>query len=113
MLLNDALKTMRNAIAALNIPGVSIRHYWRSGLKEPFLVWAESGDNDNQWSDNHMIYRNIGGTLDYFTKTEFDPAVDEIESMFYEVGCSWSLSDVLYEEDTNLIHYSWVWSMGV
>lgn len=112
MSLNDALKTMRDAIAALNLDGVTIRHYWRAALKPPFLIWSETGDNDSQWGDNHLVYRNIAGTLDYFTKTEFDTAVDDIEAMFDALGCSWSLSDVLYEEDTNLIHYSWVWNMG-
>lgn len=112
MSLNDALKTFRNALAASNIDGVTIRHYWRSGLKAPFLVWAETGDNDNRWGDNRLAYRNVGGVLDYYTKTEFDPNVDEIESVFDSLDCSWYLSDVLYEEDTNLIHYSWVWNMG-
>ena len=111
MSLNEVLECFCGAIAALDMPGVTIRHYWRSGLKAPFFVWAETGDGGDRWADNRRKYRNVGGTADYFTSKEFDPNVDKIESVFDDFGCSWSLDTVNFEEDTNLIHYSWIWSV--
>lgn len=112
MSLNSVLRRFRTSVAALDMPGVTIRHYWRSGLKAPFFIWAETGDGGDRWTDNRRKYRNVGGTADYFTSTELDPNVDTIESMFDELGCSWALETVDFEEDTNMIHYSWIWSVA-
>lgn len=112
MSLNDVLRRFRTAVATLELPGVQIRHYWRSGLKAPFFVWAETGDGGDRWTDNRRKYRNVGGTADYFTSKEFDANVDTIEAMFDDLGFSWSLDTVDFEEDTNLIHYSWIWSVS-
>lgn len=112
MSLNSVLRRFCDAVAGLGLSGTTIRHYWRANLTPPFLIWAETGDGDARWLDNKLGHRNVGGVLDYFTKMEFDPNVDKIETMFSDFGCSWYLDTVDYEEETNMIHYSWIWSVG-
>ena len=82
-------------------------HYWRPGLSAPFCVWSEdSGRSLN--SDNGSRDFAHEGTVDYFTKEEFDPAIDLIQSALGEV-CTFYLNSVQYEEETGLIHHEWAW----
>lgn len=96
---------------ALNsIEGLKVYHYWRPRLEAPFCVWAEEGEGDSIWTNNHKQEQVITGTIDYFTLTEYDPMVDAIQEQLNQIETlGWNLSAVLYETDTNLIHYSWDW----
>lgn len=85
-------------------------HYWRPKLPAPFLVWAEDGDNA-AWADDRMMEQAITGTTDYFTRDEFDPAIDRIQDANQSLGIAWRLNSVQYEDDTELIHYEWSWEV--
>lgn len=99
---------------ALNsIQGLKVYHYWRPRLEVPFCVWAEEGEGDSLHTGNHKTEQVITGTIDYFTKTEYDEMVDAIQDAINEVEVlGWNLSSVDYEEETNLIHYSWDWEIS-
>ena len=88
-------------------------HYNRPAReKAPFLVWAEDGEGDTELdADNRKREQTIHGFVDYYTLEEYDPAVDDIQEFLFESGCCWHLNSVLKEEDTNLIHYAWEFSM--
>ena len=47
------------------------------------------------------------GTIDLYTKTEFDPLVDQIHEAMAENKIPASISSVQYEDETQLIHYTW------
>ena len=57
------------------------------------------------------IRQNIVGTVDLFTKTEFDPLADDVQNVLDELGVTWSLESVQYEDETNLIHMEWSWGV--
>lgn len=79
-------------------------------MPAPFLVWAEDGDN-TAWADDRMMEQAITGTTDYFTRDEFDPAIDRIQDANQSLGIAWRLNSVQYEDDTELIHYEWSWEV--
>lgn len=85
-------------------------HYWRPNINAPFLVWAEDQDVGFEANNVHEE-QAIQGTVDYFTKQEFDPAIDAIQKALDDLGASWYLNSVQYEDETNLIHYEWVWGV--
>lgn len=99
---------------ALNsIQGLKVYHYWRPRLEAPFCVWAEEGEGDSLHTGNRKTEQVITGTIDYFTKTEYDEMVDAIQDALDQVEClGWELNSVLYEEENNLIHYSWDWEVA-
>lgn len=76
----------------------------------PYLVWAEDERVDLIAGNSHSE-KAVQGTIDYFTKTEFDSNVDTIESKLESLGISWFLNSVQYEEETGLIHYEWVFTI--
>lgn len=86
-------------------------HYWRPVKDVPCIIWAESGEDGSFNSDNRKSCQRIIGTVDLFTKTEFDSLVDSVQETLENIGLTWALESVQYEEDTNLIHYEWTWGV--
>lgn len=109
MSLQSKLRQIGEAFATVN---ANCFHYWRPVTTVPCLIWAETGEENSFNTDNHKTEQNIAGTVDLFTKTEFDPLVDDVQSVLDGLGVAWSLSSVLYEDETKMIHYTWEWSVA-
>lgn len=109
MMLN--LKRLRDALTSIN--GLKVYHYWRPRLEAPFLVWQEDGEDNALHTSNHKAEQSIGGTIDYYTKDEYDVMVETIQATLNTIeNLGWSLSSVQFEEETNLIHYEWTFSIA-
>ena len=101
-------KLMKIRDALVSIEGLRVYHYWRTKLEAPYCIWQEDSEGMSLWSSNHQQEQIISGTIDYFTKEEYDYKVEEIQEALNELeNCGWNLLNVDYEEDTNLIHYTW------
>ncbi len=88
----------------------NVWHYFRPKQTPPYALWQEDGANIHH-ANNGAAEFAVTGTTDYFSKTEFDPAVDDIQAMFEKNGFAWTLNSVQYEEDTGLIHFEWAWEV--
>lgn len=108
MMLQDKLMQIGLAFAAVTD---RCYHYYRTTKTPPFIVWAESGEDTSFNADNHKTEQRIVGTVDLFTKTEYDPLADDVQATLNDLGLTWYLSSVQYEEETNLIHYEWTWGV--
>lgn len=86
-------------------------HYYAHKKPEKYIVWAEDGEAGSSNSNDQKTDQVIQGTIDYFTKTEFDPIFELIQDKLNTIEISWRLNSVQYEEDTGYIHYEWVWEM--
>ena len=86
-------------------------HYHAHKKPDKYIVWAEDGQGDSVFADEKMEDRALQGTIDYFTKTEFDPNVELIQIKLTEAEISWRLNSVQHEEDTGYIHYEWIWEL--
>lgn len=113
MTLQQKLERIGSALAAA-LPNVY--HYWRPQMQAPFCVWAEEAEAGALNANNRKQEQVITGVVDYFTLTEYDPALDTIQDTLAalqgELAFGWALSSVMYEEDTNLIHYQWTWEVA-
>lgn len=102
-------KKLENLSVAYNSINVNVYHYWRPRMEAPFIVWQEDG-GESFTTGNHVAETAVSGTTDYYSKTEFDPVIDEIETAQNTVdGLFWSLNSVQYEDETGLIHHEWRW----
>lgn len=91
-----------------------VRHYVRQS-KYPYVVWTEQGEDGygSLHTDSHKTEQIITGAVDYFTKQEFDSTVDAIQSILDNAErVAWELEAVQYEDETNLIHYTWAWRLS-
>lgn len=94
-----------------SIEDVDVYHYHKPAEKEaPYAIWKEENDTSFS-SDNQKSERGLQGILDYYTLDDLDPALDKLEKAMIEMGASWMLTSSQFEEDTNLIHYSWDWTV--
>ena len=106
----DALKKIRDALLTV---GPSVFHCQAFHKPEQYIVWAEDGDGANVWADDTCTLQSLQGTTDYFTRTEFDPAVDAIQAALNNAEVIWRYNSVQYEQDTGYFHHEWVWEVTV
>lgn len=74
-----------------------------------YVVWAEDGRNDLLAGNVH-VEGAWEGTIDLYTRTEFDELADRIPETLEALGCSWSLNSVQVE-DSGLIHHEWLFNL--
>ena len=107
--LQNKLRQMGRAFAALT---ENCYHYYRPLKKLPALIWAEDTEATSFHSNNGKSCQNIQGTIDLYTKTEFDPIADAVQDTLEDMGLTWSLNSVQYEDETQTIHMEWVWEVA-
>ena len=106
--LQTNLKRIGDALAELT---ENCYHYYRPKMEPPYIVWAEDSESSSLDVDNHKAEQAISGWVDYYTLTEFDEMVDRIQDALNTLPIGWRLDSVDYEEETNLIHFSWVFEV--
>ena len=100
------LKKIQEALTG--IENLKVYHYWHPRLEAPYCIWAEDGEGSSIDANNHKAEQVITGTIDYFTRNEFDVMVETIQNALNTTECvGWRLISVQYEDETNLIHYEW------
>ena len=102
--------TLSDIGTALLTVGVPVSHYAAHKQPDQYIVWAEDGQANAIWADGKMREQAIAGTVDYFTKTEYDGNAALIQTALNDAGVSWRLESVQYEEITGYIHTEWSWS---
>lgn len=104
------LQPIRDALLTVGVP---VYHFSAGkGEKAPYLVWAEDGQGESVHADGMTVEQSIEGTVDYFTRQEYDPNFQRIQAALDTAGAAWRLNSIQYEDDTGLIHYEWVWQLG-
>ena len=79
---------------------------------EKYNVWEEECEGSSVEGDNKKVNQTIEGTIDYYTKEEVDTNVDKIQQALIDACISFYLESVQYEEETEYIHYEWVWEVA-
>jgi len=102
--MQSKIKKVRDALLTTTI---NIGHYEYLGHADQYVVWSEDGESTSTYHDNGKYIQVITGTIDLFTKTEFDTLVDQIQNSLSDAGISYALESVQYEDETQYIHYEW------
>ena len=97
-------------IAALTSVTTSVSHGSRL-RSDRYVVWQEDGSRSLPADDRHTA-RVVTGSVDLYTKLEFDPWGDQIAAAldaaegiaFEEIGAD-------FEEETGFWHRSWDWEV--
>lgn len=111
--LNENLSLIKRILVAAD-PDLPVYHYQRSAREslDRYVVWAEDSETTSLMVNNRKAEQQIAGTIDLYTLQEFDPAVDLIqENLDIAENVTWELSSVQYEDETNLIHYEWTFTV--
>lgn len=88
----------------------NVGHYEAFKKTDQYIVWAEDGGY-NGYGDNKSTTRVITGTVDYFTKVEADPEVEDIQTALDSIDIAWSMNSIQYEDDTGYVHYEFAFEV--
>ncbi len=103
--LSMKLKIVRDALTAVS---QKVSHYRRPPNLEGWIIWQEDSESGSFKAGNHLAEQQIHGTIDYYTRTEYDQTADDIQAVLDAVSrIGWQLSSVQYEDETGLIHHEW------
>lgn len=113
-----SLLALRDALTATGIPTY---HFTAGEDDTKYIVWLEEGersyfrtaDTHSLWADNMIAEQAISGVINYVTDEEYDSNVDLIQSVFRDIGLSYSLSSIEYNKTLQRIHYKWTFEMAV
>lgn len=113
-----SLRTLDDALKATGIPTY---HFTAVKEDDKYIVWLEEGershfrtaDTHTMWADDHVTQQAISGVINYVTDEEFDTNVDLLQKVFYDIGLSYSLSRVEYNEQLKKVFYQWTFGMPV
>lgn len=61
-----------------------VYHFEALKKKDKYIVWAEDGEGNSGHADNKKN-QVIQGTIDYFTKDDADPVVEEMCNVFWGI----------------------------
>lgn len=86
-------------------------HYEAWAKPDKYIVWAEDNEARSLNADNQKDEQVIEGTIDYFTKEEYDSNVKAIQQKLNSIDLAWQLSSIQHEKDTGYIHYEWVFEL--
>lgn len=92
---------------ALMTVGVPVYHLEAHEQTDQYIVYAEDGQADSLWADGRMQAQAIAGTVDYYTRAEFDKNIAKIQKALNDAGVSWRLESIQYEDDTQYQHHEW------
>lgn len=114
MMIQDKLNNIKNALLSVS---TNVYHYEAPPKRNvPYIVWYEEGETTSVEANNHKIEQAIGGWIELFTNTEFDPLVDAIQTALNDVdGLTWNYSNVMKgdpTEDDSMIHHTWEFDYG-
>ena len=107
--MNSKIKIIRDTLLKVSD---NVGHYEAVEKTDQYIVWAEDSEGSSVEGNNKKVNRSIQGTIDYFTKVEFDETVGDIQKALTDAKISFYLNSVLFEEETGYIHYEWVWEVG-
>lgn len=106
-----ALTDIRDALL-LALPGAVYHFESPEGAAVPYIVWAEDSQGDTQHANNAMIHQALQGTIDLYTRREYDPLFGKIQQALTIRHIPFRLNSIQREQETGLIHYEWVWEVS-
>lgn len=108
----DTIRRVRDALKPFGEKGIPVSHGASKGKDYPKIIWMNGPEAAAMHTDNQKVVQTISGTVYYFTREEYDPAVDEIQEALNGVaGLGWQLSEVEVSED-GVWFYAWDWEVA-
>ena len=107
--MNSKIKIIRDTLLKVSD---NVGHYEAMEKTDQYIVWAEDSEGSSVEGDDQKTNQSIQGTIDYFTKEDMDPKVDEIQAALVNACISFYLNSVQYEDETRYIHFEWVFEVA-
>lgn len=101
---------LKNALMSLAIPVAE--YAWDTRPESDYIAITLDGDGETLWADDKMVYQAPSGTIHLFSKSNDRSKMLLIQDTLNNFeGCSWSLYDISYEQDTQLMHWQFAFDL--
>ena len=98
-------------LTALNATGIPFEAYgWDHSPAAPYGVVSIEGTGDVVAGDDQIIHQALRGSIDLYVGSPDLSWMTTVQSAINGL-VAWRLNSVQHEEDTNLIHYEWIFEM--
>jgi hypothetical protein len=81
-------------------------HYEAHTQENEYIVWTEY-NREGYYGSNRRLAQKYLIQVDVYTRIEFTPLIEALESAWKEWGVAYSGSQTLYETGTKYIHHWW------
>lgn len=103
----ETLEQIKEALTS--IEGLPIYHYFKpSEVNDRYCIWAEDAEAESLKGNNKKVIQQLQGTIDLYSKVEYDSAVDDIQEALNDAEIGFYQSSIQFEDETGLIHWEWV-----
>lgn len=100
----EPLKRVRDALLTITEDPC---HFEAENKGNHYIVWQEDSEGESLHADDKHEIMVISGTIDLFTKQEYDPWVQEITRALENAEITCRIESIQYEDETGYIHYEW------
>ena len=98
-------------IMALRNTGIPFAEYgWDHSPAAPYGVVSIEGQSDVVAGDDQIIHQALRGSIDLYVGSPDLSWMTTVQGAINGL-VSWRLNSVQHEDDTNLIHYEWIFEM--
>lgn len=100
----EPLKRVRDALLTITEDSY---HLEAENKGNRYIVWQEDSEGESLHADDKHEIMVISGTIDLYTKLEYDPWIQEIQKALDNAEIACHIESIQYEEETKFIHYEW------
>ena len=104
--MTDLEQLRHNLETATGIPYAA--YAWTSTPPLPYGTVNVVAQIGSVWGDGAMQEQALTGQTHLFTRNQDD--WKRVQDALADQDFHWRLDGVLYEQDTRLLHYTWIWS---
>ncbi len=104
-----AVERVKNALLEVT---KEVYHYEAGNKGERYIVYSEDAEASGLHGDNRKLSQAIQGTIDLFTKNENDEWAAGIQDTMQRNRIAFRLGTVEYEDETQYIHYQWIFEVS-
>lgn len=108
--ISDALKPVKEALLSVS---ENVGLYEAIDATVTHIVYAPDSEAGELALDNIKTGQIIQGTIDLFAKNEDRDMADSVQNALNEVGVSFRLESIQYEDlnKNDFIHYEWIFEV--
>ena len=102
-------ETLLNTLRATGVPFAEQAWVKADKAAAEYGILRLRGGGGTVWADGGMAAQAMAAAVHYFSRSSGLIRAGEIQEVLNGIGgLSWSLSDIQYEDDTKLTHYTWL-----
>lgn len=83
----------------------NISHFYSKSEVFPYIVWKENSEGSEVAADNKKIQYSLNYSVDLYLKKPDADLIRRLENAFNTFRVSFQLTNVEYNEETEIIHY--------